>query len=139
MARIRPYLSATGALEPLACWNTLNPSLLAATVLNQRSQFCTLCLGVNHTRSQCALSCLQSFPARRQSAMSTPRICMSWNRGACKFPGECSYLHVCSICPGLLQHKAIQCPKSAQAGQTVPHPRPMLPHPGQGPSVTRPS
>ena len=62
------------ALDPLTRWNTLNPSLLAATVLTQRhqgSQFCTLCHGVYHTRSQCALICLQPPSARRQTATST--------------------------------------------------------------------
>ena len=84
------------ALEPLTRWN-------AKPAGNQRPQgsyFCTLYCGVDHTRSQCVLLCLQPFPARRQSTMSTPCICMSWNRGACTLPGECSYLHVCSICPG---------------------------------------
>ena len=130
------------ALEPLTRWNTLNPSLLAATVLTQRpqgGQFCTLCRGVDHTRSQCALLCLQPPSVRRLTPTSSPRICTSWNRGTCTFPGECSYLHVCSICPGFVQHKAIQCPKSAQAGKTMPYPPPLLPRPGQGPSGARPT
>ncbi len=38
------------------------PRLQAATILGQRSNqgnFCTLCRGVDHSRAQCALSCLQ--------------------------------------------------------------------------------
>ena len=42
-------------------WNTLLPGLQAATILGQRrgqgSAFCTLCRGVDHIRSQCALLC----------------------------------------------------------------------------------
>ena len=58
-------------------------------------------------RDQCALACLQSPdpaatavtwssqpPALRRRADYT---CISWNRGSCLFPGQCSNRHICAI------------------------------------------
>lgn len=99
-------------------WNTLLPGLQAATILGhgrgQGSTFCTLCRGVDHTRSQCAMLYLQPplSGASTPTSVIGPRrnICVSWNKGACVFPSNCSYRHVCATC--LLQHKAKDCPRT---------------------------
>ena len=111
------------AADPSMRWNTLLPGLQAATILGrgggQGLAFCTLCRGSDHTRSQCALLYLQP-PASRATAITsvtTPRrrldnICMSWNRGACIFPNNCSYRHVCATCQ--LPHKAKDCTRTSE-------------------------
>ena len=130
------------ATDPSIRWNTLLPGLLASTVIGQGNgqamSFCTLCREVDHTRAQCALTYLQP-PSRAvtTSVYSTnrrkpPNICMSWNKGACIFPGNCFYRHICSNCQ--LQHRAKDCPSAPdtlsgrQRGQGV-HQSAMIPPP----------
>lgn len=108
------------AADPTLRWNTLLPGLQASTMLSQRSGqdtlFCTLCREVDHTRAQCALQCLNP-PMPRSASTFTPaarrrsdNICLSWNRGACTYPGYCTYRHVCATCQ--LTHKARDCPRT---------------------------
>ena len=105
------------AADPSLRWNTILPGLQASTMLghgsSQGAQFCTLCREVDHTRANCALLCLQS-PTQRTTAASTRRrsdnVCLSWNRGACIFPGICAYRHVCATCQ--LPQRAKDCPKT---------------------------
>ena len=51
---------ATGAI---ARWSELNPSLMAAPVLNSGNvnpgRTCSLCLATDHSRAECALSSLE--------------------------------------------------------------------------------
>ena len=108
------------ATDPSLRWNTLLPGLLASTVIGQGTgqaiSFCTLCREVDHTRAQCALTYLQPPPRGATTSVNSanrrklPNICMSWNKGACIFPGNCSYRHVCSTCQ--LQHRARDCPNT---------------------------
>ena len=108
------------AVDPSLRWNTLLPGLLASTMLGrgtgQGALFCTLCRDVDHTRTQCALLCLHPPTARAPTTTSpvsrrrSDNICMSWNRGACIFPGNCTYRHVCATCQ--LAHKARDCPRT---------------------------
>ena len=103
-------------------WNTLLPGLQAATILRHGrghgATFCTLCRGVDHTRSQCALGYLQppsmgtTSPASTTITGAKRNICMSWNKGACIFPANCSYRHVCATCQQL--HKAKDCPQTPE-------------------------
>lgn len=100
-------------------WNTIIPGLQASTMLghgdNHGAQFCTLCREVDHTRANCALLCLQPPPQRTSSAPPRRRpdnVCTSWNRGACLFPGICTYRHVCATC--FLQHRAKDCPRTPE-------------------------
>ena len=106
--------------DPSLRWNTLLPALQASTMLSfgpgQGAMFCTLCRGVDHTRTQCALLSLHP-PANRppNTPPTTPKrksdnICISWNRGLCIFPGICGYRHVCATCH--LPHKARDCSKT---------------------------
>ena len=38
---------------------------------------------------------------------STSNICISWNKGACIFPGQCTYRHTCATCHR--NHRAKDC------------------------------
>ena len=129
------------AVDPSLRWNTLLPGLQASTMLGhgtcQGALFCTLCQEVDHMRAQCALLCLNP-PISRASNTSTPatrrrseNICLSWNRGSCIFPGNCTYRHVCASCQ--LPHKARDCPRAVAHKQTrdplAAQPAPPTPHP----------
>ena len=101
------------AIDPSKPWNVLDPGLHSAFILSRSSSAyikrCSLCQGVDHIASQCALASLDSFQG--QGGAETRRrsfICQSWNRGSCSFPGTCNYRHVCSSCAG--NHKAKDCP-----------------------------
>ena len=121
------------ATDPTISWNTLNAGLQASTILGApptvhgqgQGMFCTLCRGVDHTRSQCALACLQPTPTsvpplsrgaatrRRPETLGQARICISWNRGACTFQGGCTYRHICATCQ-TTQHRARDCPRTPE-------------------------
>ena len=49
------------------------------------------------------LPSFQGTPGRPQK-----RICISWNKGKCSFPGACSYQHICASCQVI--HPAKDCP-----------------------------
>ena len=111
------------AADPSIRWNTLIPGLQASTILGQQQAgpglFCTLCRQVDHTRSQCALGCLEPPPVSSAAQVQAPpvgqgrrrRVCISWNKGDCIFPeGECSYLHECPSCK-VTDHRARDCAK----------------------------
>ena len=106
------------ALNSMLTWNSLQPGLHASAILGQRScngVFCTLCKGTDHSVAQCALSYVhhpvtsqtlhppnlryrpqaQSLPRRPESLQ---RICISWNKGQCTFPGNCVFRHICATC-----------------------------------------
>ena len=129
------------AADPTLRWNTLNPGLQASTILGQRSSqgaFCTRCRGVDHNRSQCALSCLESEPATPIIPLASHaptnrkalRVCNSWNSGTCIFPGSCAFRHVCSTCYNP-NHKAKECVKIPDASSYRYSPRrPPMPGPG---------
>ena len=108
------------AADPSLCWNTLHLGLQVLTKLGQGTGqgmlFCTLCWGVDHTRAQCALVCLQPPTTQAPTtSTSTTRhkldICTSWNRGSCIFLGNCAYTHVCATC--LLPHRTKDCPNTS--------------------------
>ena len=119
------------AIDPSLRWNTLLPDLQASTVLGQGGgggSYCSLCRGVDHTAARCALMYLQeplSVPhmgiipsahtsahravdIRYRGARASSRICTSWNRGTCAYPGMCNFRHVCALCYST--HRARDCP-----------------------------
>lgn len=122
-------------------WNTINTNLQASTMVGQNSNpgfqpvFCSLCREVGHVRSQCALACINqpllplgtSQTAETGSWQGRPRrrpesrqgICISWNKGACIYPGSCSYRHICATC--FRSHRAKDCPDSPAGSQYKPH------------------
>ena len=107
------------AADPSLQWNTLVPGLQASMILGNPSQqtaysqrlLCTLCRGVDHNRSDCALAYLHP-PGPRAPQRSPYRFCTSWNKGNCMFPGRCSFRHACATCH--LPHKARDCPQTAE-------------------------
>ena len=137
--------------NPSVQWNTVNPGLQASTILGQppagQGPFCTLCREVDHTRAQCALSCLEppattTGPPKNVSRGSSVQrrppanVCISWNKGACVFPGECFYRHVCATCQSTA-HKARDCSRTSDTSvykllRNTSRPRPSI----AGPAAT---
>ena len=75
----------------------------------QSVQLCSLCHEPDHQASSCALASLSqsnkrptgSKPLARQHSPPSdgkPQLCISWNQGACMFPGSCRYRHECGSC-----------------------------------------
>ena len=113
------------AINPALSWNTLEPSLQAATILGHRSSegvLCTICQECDHTASLCALAPFQQHvqptppttvsvasyrPPRRPETLQ--RICVSWNKGNCPRP-RCAFHHICATCHKV--HKARECPET---------------------------
>ena len=139
---------AAGAINK---WSELNPSLMAATVLQSAtpghndsfSRVCSICFGHDHTKADCALAPLESksrpgTPASLPSIRPRPyrlpdEICRRFNRGLCN-SHSCRYEHTCTNC---LQkdHGASSCPskdakpKSLKLTSLRDTPRPSSPPP----------
>ena len=112
------------AIDPTKRWNTLDGGLQASTILGSAVRtptFCTHCFDVDHSSHQCALTFLHpnrsqsSQPSLYRDSVSTKRkleassrLCLSWNKGRCIFPGTCVFRHVCAVCR--LNHRACDCP-----------------------------
>ena len=131
------------AADPTIKWNSLNPSLMAATVLSipssSPSMFCPHCQEVDHKSSDCALVSVDPFldtpkPHPPQSHRPRPysrpptmepsfEVCRRFNRGTCPDFSRCKYKHICANqdChkPG---HGAHTCPLRSD----LPRPRPSL-------------
>lgn len=101
------------AMDPLLHWNTINPGLQAATILDQSPSqgfFCTQCRGVDHHYSpQCAHSLLY-HPAGKAYTRNSPAYMHIWNKSDCTLPGQCTFSHVYVTCQ--LAHKAWDCSKT---------------------------
>lgn len=118
-------------------WNGLDASLHQVFIANQRGRIaipCEHCHEIDHPASKCAVSSLlpQGWgrPAHRSPSPTHDRsftrgkrptpyprqrpICTSWNAGNCKFPGKCTYAHVCTYCYG--GHPASSCREPAHPG-----------------------
>ena len=97
-----------------ASWSELNPSLMAATVLNAGSdasgRVCTLCLAADHSKQDCALLSLEAAthtpkpPPSATGAMSRfkpynlqEEICRQLNWGSCTAM-PCRFEHICFSC-----------------------------------------
>lgn len=136
------------AADPSLQWNTLLPGLQASTIFGHGSGqgplFCTLCQEVNLTQAQCVLLCLSPPPTRSPipSTAGTRRradnICMSWNRRACIFPGNCTYWHVCATCqlahkikdfPRIPENSTFKRPRTPMQQQVVTQHAPPTMHP----------
>ena len=72
-------------------------------------QICSLCHESDHQATSCALAPLShtskrpspgKLLARQHSPASDgqQQLCISWNQGACMFPGSCNYKHQCASC-----------------------------------------
>lgn len=138
------------AIDHSLRWNALLPDLQAATILGQRTGsgvYCTLCRGVDHIATQCALTFMQqpttalvvarpvasaantASTAPSSSRRSTPSrlranrpICMSWNSGVCIYPGSCSFCHLRATCG--LRHRARDYPDTPEDSHFKRNPQP---------------
>ena len=87
------------ALNSTLAWNSLQPSLVASTILGQRSgTLCSVCQGVDHLPSLCAMTYLHQ-PALVDMAArwswSGSSVYLSWNEGHCTYHhGPCFCQHV---------------------------------------------
>ena len=112
-------------------WNYIDASLHQVFIANQQGKVvvpCKHCYEVDHLSADCAVAAV--LPKSRDSTADTQStavaqerisskgkrpapytrqrpICSSWNSGYCKFPGKCSYAHVCTNCYG--SHPATAC------------------------------
>ena len=113
------------AADPERDWSRLDHSLHAACLSGAsesgcRSRLCSICSSADHTAVSCALKSVQepltpapgSRPLPPGGRASPParerKVCMSWNRGKCAFPGLCSYAHICATCRSTA-HPAKDC------------------------------
>lgn len=129
-------------------WTSADPSLYARLVACQsrRASTCQFCCSSSHKSSACPWGIDEPSaeeppplpPFRRRAAAtlarSDPPICMSWNAGACRFPGTCTYRHVCSSC-SMVGHRSAECRRGPQ-GQGVARapPATKAPPPPLGPA-----
>ena len=129
------------ASDPTIAWNTLNPSLMAATVLATSpgtGTICPHCQAADHGGEDCALLSVDPFldnqtrihrppttpqqQLRTQKARYTPygnpgsssEPCRRFNRGVCPDTATtCRYKHVCGNPECLASgHTATNCPRS---------------------------
>lgn len=107
-------------------------------------RLCTLCREPDHAAGSCALMYLQQGqpqphvqqvqlqaqqqppaganvrqrPARRRPTHpdSQRGICISWNKGHCRFHPDCSYTHACATCDAP-DHAAITCKETPESSE----------------------
>ena len=125
-----------------ARWNYLDASLHQVYIASPRDKPvtpCRYCQEIDHASANCAVATFlpmtlssptdpapshmvrPSWRVKRPAPYARQRlICSSWNAGGCRFPGKCSYAHICSICDG--SHPASNCrdAKAQSAGPRVP-------------------
>ena len=123
-------------------WNTLNPSLMAATVLSAPPslsfQPCPHCHEADHRGPDCALASVDPYtefkpitPRPKPYTRPPPadaasiEICRRFNRGICTDPSRCKYRHICAI-PTCLKpgHSALACPLRQDLSRPRPGPPP---------------
>ena len=126
-------------------WNYIDASLHQVYIATQPGKVlapCKHCLEVDHLSTDCAVAAM--IPGPRENSANPPStpasaerstakgkrpapytrqrpICSSWNNGNCKFPGKCSYAHVCMICYG--PHPASVCKEHHFTGPSRTPPR----------------
>ena len=115
--------------DPGESWNYLDAALHQVYIASQRDKVvapCKHCHECDHQASECTVASLLPKPAvpstepssqvadrsstkgKRPAPYAKQRpVCLSWNAGGCRFPGRCSYAHVCSSCYG--SHPASAC------------------------------
>ena len=120
------------ALDSTLPWNQLHPGIQASTMFGGQGQssFCTLCRGLDHSATNCALAYMEQptrprhpttstqVPCTRRPETASYSLCVSWNRGKYLFPNGCKFRHVCSTC--YQHHRAMECPGAKE----TPTPRP---------------
>ena len=112
-------------------WNVLDPSLHTDHIVQGGLRVipCRICSGVDHSPEECAVAPLvpevrptrprtNRVENRTATPFSQTRICLSWNRGQCRFPGSCFFRHVCLTCEG--KHKQKECEAGRQGFRGPP-------------------
>ena len=135
------------AIDQSKAWNILHADIQASTILGRNpfpygGMYCTLCFETDHRADHCAL---QYFAQPTQQAVRPPnnrrpetmlRICYSWNRGNCSFPGRCTFRHVCATC--FKNHMARDCPATSDSEYKSDRPLPPgLARPGRPNNVSK--
>lgn len=113
---------------PSLPWDMIHQGIQASTMLNQ-GLYCTSCQQTDHLAHQCAMSFFQPpsslgppLATYSRSSRERPRpgqssgyrqefalnICISWNKGQCRYPNSCAYRHICASCQA--KHRAKDCP-----------------------------
>ncbi len=139
-------------------WNILDSSLHTAYIAGQSLPPrvpCKHCNETDHFPEDCALAPLipsvRPSQRERQPPFARPpkcpasagtaqgvqkRLCISWNRGQCAFPGACSYKHCCTLCDSS-EHRAKDCPRAPpDSAYRIP---PRRPNPPSDPSPSGPT
>ena len=117
---------------PSAQWDFIDPSLHVAYIAGHDHPPilpCHHCNETDHESNICAIVPLiprtRGFPAQMQksrppipkgrrptpypSRLGPKRVCHSWNRGKCIYPGSCNFTHICEG-----SHPAKDCPRLPQ-------------------------
>ena len=108
-------LVGAGHLLP---WTELNPSMMAADVLQVGGQTCSLCQAHDHRREECALATAVSSTKRRpRPYKNIDKICRRFNRPAGCSASKCRFTHKCWSY-GSVDHGAATC-RPRQEGHKV--------------------
>ena len=87
-----------GAGHPLP-WTELNPSMMAAEVLQSGGQVCAFCQSHDHRKEECALAPSSSGNDRRPRPYRlTEEVCRWFNRPAGGTTSRCRFDHKCWSC-----------------------------------------
>ena len=133
-------------------WNVIDPSLHIAYIAGQETPPlppCRHCNETDHDSNGCAMAPFTArtkgtphqqqkgkFPMQRGRRpypyqSRTTRVCLSWNRGKCAFPGTCAFAHSCAVCEG--SHQAKDCSRlpTDSPFRAPIHGNTRPPHPGR--------
>ena len=90
-------------------WTELNPSMMAANVLQVGGQSCSICQAHDHRSDKCALAVPQSSSERRpRPYRMMEEVCRCFNRPAGCSSSRCRFEHKCLSCGGVY-HGAANC------------------------------
>ena len=90
-------------------WTELNPSMMAANVLQVGGQSCSICQAHDHRSDECALAVPQSPSERRPRPYRTmEEVCRRFNRPTGCSSSCCRFEHKCLSCGGV-DHGAANC------------------------------
>ena len=98
-------------------WTELNPSMMAANVLQATGQFCSLCQAHDNRREECALA----FPPDQRSRpyRINDEVCRHFNRVTGCSASHCRFEHKCLNC-GSPDHGTYNRRSRPKAGKARP-------------------
>ena len=89
--------------------SSINPSMMAANVLQVGGQLCSICQAHNHRSDECALAVPQSPLERRPHPYRTmEEVCRRFNRPTGCSSSRCRFEHKCLSCGGV-DHGTANC------------------------------